>query len=241
MTASISGVWKLPQASSKAHEASHHIILNCCSCYVTSLFHIHELSEATISYKSLWSTGETVMSSLLRREHCQFCPFGLLGELFFICTFGGLSESWEFSMVPVIVLHFWYTTYHQASSDLPRHCGQHCPLRSTGTLHLAAGHRWEKHWILPLLQMQLVQAFGFHESPAKRMSPSLEIQYSRWLLLTGRRELTVSSARQVYKVYMVNASATFPFSGTIVMIAGLGFADRTSIQFVNFSPHSLSG
>lgn len=76
---------------------------------------------------------------------------------------------------------------------LPRQCGQHWPLRSTGTLQLAGGHWCEKHWMVPFLQVQLVQGLTFQESPASRISPSLEMQYPDWLPLTGRRGLSWSS------------------------------------------------
>lgn len=48
--------------------------------------------------------------------------------------------------------------------------------------------------MVPLLQVQLVHALAFHESPASSTSPSLVMQYSCWLLFTGRKGLSVSSA-----------------------------------------------
>lgn len=39
--------------------------------------------------------------------------------------------------------------------------------------------------MVPLLQVQLVQALAFQESPASSTSPSLVMQYSCWLLFTG--------------------------------------------------------
>lgn len=80
-----------------------------------------------------------------------------------------------------------------ATKYSPRQCGQHWPLRRTGTLQLAAGQLWEKHWMVPLLQVQLVQALAFQESPVSSISPSLDMQCTCWLLFTGRRGLRVSS------------------------------------------------
>lgn len=48
--------------------------------------------------------------------------------------------------------------------------------------------------MVPLLQVQLVQALAFQESPTSSTSPSLVMQYSCWLLFTGSRGLWVSSA-----------------------------------------------
>lgn len=48
--------------------------------------------------------------------------------------------------------------------------------------------------MVPLLQVQLVQALAFQESPATSTSPSLVMQYSCWLLFTGSNGLWVSSA-----------------------------------------------
>lgn len=48
--------------------------------------------------------------------------------------------------------------------------------------------------MVPLLQVQLVQALAFQESPASSTSPSLVMQYSCWLLFTGSKGLSVSSA-----------------------------------------------
>lgn len=48
--------------------------------------------------------------------------------------------------------------------------------------------------MVPLLQVQLVQALAFQESPTSSTSPLLVMQYSCWLLFTGSRELWVSSA-----------------------------------------------
>lgn len=47
--------------------------------------------------------------------------------------------------------------------------------------------------MVPLLQVQLVQALAFQESPASSTSPSLVMQYSCWLLFTGSKGLWVSS------------------------------------------------
>ena len=81
-----------------------------------------------------------------------------------------------------------------ATGHSPRQWGQHWPLRRTGTLQRAAGQRWEKHSTVPLVQVQLVQALGFQESPASSTSPSPVMQYSCWLVFTGNRELTSSSS-----------------------------------------------
>lgn len=47
--------------------------------------------------------------------------------------------------------------------------------------------------MVPLLQVQLVQALAFQESPASSTSPSLVMQYSCWLLFTGSKGFCVSS------------------------------------------------
>jgi len=47
--------------------------------------------------------------------------------------------------------------------------------------------------MVPLLQVQLVQALAFQESPDSSTSPSLVMQYSCWLLFTGSKGLSVSS------------------------------------------------
>lgn len=44
--------------------------------------------------------------------------------------------------------------------------------------------------MVPLLQVQLVQAFAFQESPFSSTSPSLVMQYSCSLLLTGSSGLS---------------------------------------------------
>lgn len=48
--------------------------------------------------------------------------------------------------------------------------------------------------MVPLLQVQLVQALAFQESPTNSTSPSLVMQYSCWLLFTGSKGLWASSA-----------------------------------------------
>lgn len=51
--------------------------------------------------------------------------------------------------------------------------------------------------MVPLLQVQLVQALAFQESPASSTSPSLVMQYSCWLLFTGSRGPSSAAARTV--------------------------------------------
>lgn len=50
--------------------------------------------------------------------------------------------------------------------------------------------------MVPLLQVQLVQAFAFQESPFSSTSPSLVMQYSCSLLLTGSSGLSSVDAHR---------------------------------------------
>lgn len=55
--------------------------------------------------------------------------------------------------------------------------------------------------MVPLLQVQLVQAFAFQESPFSSTSPSLVMQYSCSLLLTGSSGLSSVDAQRYEDVF----------------------------------------